>query len=406
MTPSPPLPSRLRILQVIAAYYPAVRYGGPIRSVRGLCAALARRGHDVHVYTTNIDGDSELDVPVDRPVELDGAQIHYFPVSALRRLVWSPALGRRLHESIRDFDIVHLHGVYLWPMWAARRAAVRAGVPYAVTPHGMLIRELIHRKSRWLKTAWIHLIERTTLAQASGLQVTAGVEADELIALGLARPNDVTLIPNGLDAPSQHIPLSLTPLADLPRPYALFLSRINWKKGLERLIEAWKQVSGLYLVIAGNDEEAYTPRLKALAQSLGVSERVLFVGPVSDEHKWALYEQAQMFLLPSYSENFGMVVAEALGMGCPVVVTPEVGMAELVRSSGAGIVTGNEPGNLAAAVLSLLNDESGRREMGHRGRELVRQQLAWSRVVEQMEDFYRRMLREPAAPHAAAFNRA
>jgi glycosyltransferase involved in cell wall biosynthesis len=101
-----------------------------------------------------------------------------------------------------------------------------------------------------------------------------------------------------------------------------------------------------------------------------------------------------------------MVVAEAMGMGCPVVVTPEVGMAELVKSGGAGIVIGNEPGKLAAAVMSLLNDEPGRREMGRRGRELVHQQLAWSCVVEQMEEFYRRMLREPAAPRAAAFNRA
>src|ERR1700687_307966 len=94
---------RLRILQVVSAYYPAVRYGGPIRSVHGLAAALARRGHDVHVYTTNVDGESNLDVPLDRPSDLDGVAIHYFAVPALRRLWWSPALGRRLQESIGEF---------------------------------------------------------------------------------------------------------------------------------------------------------------------------------------------------------------------------------------------------------------------------------------------------------------
>src|ERR1700730_5349745 len=178
-------PPRLRILHVVPTYYPAVRYGGPIRSVHGLAAALARRGHDVHVYTTNVDGDSLLDVPVDRPVLLDGVKVHYFPVPALKRLWWSPALERQLRTSIAEFDVVHVHAVYLLPMRAAARAAARAGIPYVVTPRGMLIRELIRRKSRWVKTAWINLVERTTLAHAAAVHVTADVEGAEFQALGL-----------------------------------------------------------------------------------------------------------------------------------------------------------------------------------------------------------------------------
>src|SRR5687767_11328021 len=84
----------LRILQVVPAYFPAVRYGGPIRSVHGLCRALVRRGHEVHVYTTNVDGPANLDVPIERPVDIDGVQVHYFGVPALRRLFWAPALAR------------------------------------------------------------------------------------------------------------------------------------------------------------------------------------------------------------------------------------------------------------------------------------------------------------------------
>ena len=151
----------LRILHVVVTYYPAVRYGGPIRSVHGLAAAQAQRGHDVHVYTTNVDGDSVLDVPTDRPAELDGVKVHYFPVSqALRRLYGSPALARRVRETIGEFDVAHIHAVFLLPLRDAARAAARAGVPYVVTPRGMLIRVLIQRKSRWVKTAWINLIER------------------------------------------------------------------------------------------------------------------------------------------------------------------------------------------------------------------------------------------------------
>jgi glycosyltransferase involved in cell wall biosynthesis len=128
-----------------------------------------------------------------------------------------------------------------------------------------------------------------------------------------------------------------------------------------------------------------------------LAERVLFTGPVSDEHKWALYEQAQVFLLPSFSENFGIVVVEAMAMGCPVIVTPDVGLAEQVQSAGAGVVVGNEPDQLGAAVNRLLRDEPGRREMGRRGRELAREQFNLTGVVEQMEQLYLRMSGRPSA---------
>jgi glycosyltransferase involved in cell wall biosynthesis len=380
----------LRILHVVPTYYPAVRYGGPIRSVHGLAAALVRRGHDVHVFTTSVDGDADLDVPLDQPVDMDGVIIHYFRVPALRRLFWAPTLGSRLREAIATFDIVHLHSVFLFPTRAAARAAVRAGVPYVVSPHGMLIRDVIQRRSRWAKTAWIRMVERTTLARAAAVHVTAELERAELRALDLQLPQIVAHVPNGIDIPAQTVPLSKAAVVGLPQRYALFLSRINWKKGLDRLIEAWQWVPELPLVIAGNDDEGYRPKLEALAQSLGVADRVLFVGPVSDEHKWAMYEQAQLFLLPSYSENFGIVVAEAMAMGCPVVVTPEVGIAQLVESAAAGVVASNDPPKLAAVIVALLADEARRRELGRRGREFARAHLSWTGIVEQMEHLYQR----------------
>src|SRR4029077_18421494 len=111
-----------------------------------------------------------------------------------------------------------------------------------------------------------------------------------------------------------------------------------WKKGLDRVIKSWKWIPHLTLIIAGNDEENYLPQLAALAADEGVSHRVCFVGEVSDEYKWALYETAKMLVLPSYSENFGNVVAEAMAVACPVIVTKEVGIASLVLEAGAGVV--------------------------------------------------------------------
>ena len=138
----------------------------------------------------------------------------------------------------------------------------------------------------------------------------------------------------------------------------------------------------------GNDEEDYLPKLQALAQKLGIAHRIHFVGPASDSHKWALSAAAAVFVLPSYSENVGKVVAEAMAMGCPVIVTAEVGIAALVAAAGAGIVSSAEPAQLAAAITALLNDAARRGEYGRRGRELARGSLSWGGVALQTEKLY------------------
>jgi glycosyltransferase involved in cell wall biosynthesis len=362
--------------------------------VHALCASLVRRGIQVSVYTTNVDGNSHSDVPLGTPVDMDGVSVHYFPVPAFRRLYWSPALARQLRKTVAEFDLVHLHSVFLWPTYIAARLAHRAGIPYLISPRGMLVGDVIRNKSRFVKSAWINLIERRSIAQAARLHVTAEIEGDEVKALGLKLP-EIVCVANGVTWPSRHISLAAGPFANTPRPYALFLSRVNRKKGLDRLISAWKWVPQLALMIAGNDEEGYLPRLKALALSEGVADRVLFLGPVSDEHKWALYENAEMFVLPSYSENFGNVVAEAMAMACPVVITPEVGLAKLVSAIGAGVVTPGEPRILAQAITELHQNELQRKRLGAHGRLAAIDHLSWEGVAGQMEAVYNRILGRP-----------
>jgi glycosyltransferase involved in cell wall biosynthesis len=264
-----------------------------------------------------------------------------------------------------------------------------------------LIRDLILRKSRWIKTAWIRLFERTTIARAAAIHVTAEAEGRELCELGLPARR-IACIPNGVEYPRVHEPLESGPYRNLPSQYVLFLSRINWKKGLDRLIEAWHLIPDWPLVIAGNDDENYQPRLVELARKLGIADRVMFIGAVSDEHKWALYERAQLFVLPSYSENFGNVVAEAMAMACPVVLTPEVGIAPLIQTSGAGVVTEGAPETLAAVIQELLLDPARRLEMGRRGAETARLQLSWNGIVEATETLYREVLQPGASTPVTA----
>lgn len=362
----------MKILHVVPTYLPATRYGGPIVSVHGLCRALAARDHDVHVFTTNVDGERTSDVPLGVAVSLDKVNVHYFP-SPLRRLYYSPGMRRALRD-VGDFDVVHLHSVFLWPTYAAARAARKAGKPYIVSPRGMLVPELIAKKSSLAKRAWIRVVETRTFLHSSIVHFTSHREREDARRTGIPIPGAV-IIPNGVE-------LSLDRLLERGSEL-LFIGRINWKKGLDRLIEAMRLLPEARLTIAGNDEENYRVTLPH-------AENVRFIGPVSGEAKDELLRRAAALVLPSYSENFGNVVLEAMAVGAPVVVTPEVGLAAEVERSGAGVVTPNDPPTLAAALRALLADPARRAEMGRRGRAVVEARYTWERVAAQMEELYAR----------------
>ncbi|MCZ6675188.1 MAG: glycosyltransferase [Verrucomicrobia bacterium] len=376
----------MKILHVVPTYLPAVRYGGTIRSVHGLCVALTALGHEVHVFTTNVDGDGNSKVALCQSVDVEGVQVWYFPSRTLRRLYWSPKMKKALLQAVPGFDLVHLHSVFLWPTWAAARVANQSGVPYVVSPRGMLVKDLVRRKSKLLKLAWTKLIERHTLVSASAIHVTAEKELDGLRRFDFDLPV-VWTVPNGLNGPDVS---ALKNADDFPgtTQFALFLGRINWKKGLDRLIEAWKDVPNATLLIAGNDEESYQSNLERLATKFGVAERIRFVGMVQGESKWRLFRDAELFILPSYSENFGMSVLEAMFMGCPVVVTPEVGLAEAIAESKAGLVVAGDPTSLSREIGKLLGDADRRQEMGANGRRLASTRYSWRRVAGQMVDKY------------------
>lgn len=384
----------MRILHVVPSYLPAVRYGGPILSVHGLCKALAARGHEVEVFTTNVDGPGDSNVPLRVPVDLDGVKVWYFPVPIFRRLYWSPKMTAALWRRVASFDIVHTHSVFLWPTWAAAWIARHRHVPYVLAPRGMLVQYLIRRKNRWLKRLWIALIERHNLANAALIHFTSRIEAEQAEILGVSVQKSC-IIPSGIDLPSiaggYQGDLSTSVDAG-EKPFLLFVGRINWKKGLDRLFAALPEVPDCRLVVAGNDEEHYQPGLEALAVRTGVRERISFVGPIYGDEKLALLRRALALVLPSHSENFGNVVLEAMAAGCPVAVTPEVGAADIVRESGAGVVLDGEPAKLGAGIRSLIADPIALKRMGEKGREFVAHRYTWEVVCLQMEEAYKQAI--------------
>lgn len=379
---------------MVPTYLPSTRYGGPIYSVHGLCVALVKLGHEVHVFTTSVDGDTDSDVPTRQPVVLDGVQVRYFRSRCFRRMFYAPDMVEELKRQMVGFDLVHTHSVFLWPTYVAAKLARKNHVPYVLAPRGMLDHDLIKKKSRLAKMAAICFYERKNIEQAALIHVTSELEGRELGKLNFKLPT-VTCIPNGINIEQHNFDFEAERSHSPGEPYVLFLSRINWKKGIERLIRAWKDVPGAKLVIAGNDESDYVVELKLLAKEEGVESLVEFTGPVKGEKKWSLLKNASVFVLPSYSENFGIVVLEAMAVGRPVVVTPQVGLAAIVNETGCGLVVEGTPKDIAAAVNKLLESPELRYKMGDLGREAAREKFNWESIAINMIKAYEKIVNDP-----------
>jgi glycosyltransferase involved in cell wall biosynthesis len=383
----------VRILHVLPTYLPAVRYGGPIFATHGLCKALVARGHEVQVFTTNVDGPGNSPVPIGLPVNLEGVQVRYFSCPVLRRLYWAPALGRALENEISKFDAVHLHSIFLWPTWAAARAARKAGAPYVLSPRGMLVRDLIRRRSWLAKLAWIQIVEKSNIRQAAAIHLTSNLEAAELQRFGWGLPW-LSVIPNGVEEPASSTGDIATDIEEIAaeQPLVLFLGRLSWKKGLDRLLRAFAGTRQGKLAIVGVDDEGLAPRLVKLAGGLGIGDRVrVLPRSVIGSEKERLFAAARVFVLTSYSENFGNTVLEAMRRGVPVIVTPEVGAADIVREYGGGLVVAGDPIPLGAAICRLTADAELAQSMGETGQRHAMANYSWTNIAARMEDLYERL---------------
>jgi glycosyltransferase involved in cell wall biosynthesis len=302
----------------------------------------------------------------------------------------APALGRALEREIDTFDAVHLHSVFLWPTWAAACAARKAGAPYVLAPRGMLIKDLIARRSRIAKSMWIRLVERSNVEQAAAIHLTSQIEAAELERFGWLLPR-LAVIANGIDDP---LPRAGEIAADVQaiaaeQPLVLFLGRLSWKKGLDRLLSAFARTRATKLAIVGPDDEGLAPRLARLADGLRIASRVrILPRTVVGRDKEHLFAAAQLFVLPSYSENFGNTVLEAMRRRVPVLVTPEVGAADIVRESGGGVVIAGDPEPLGAAICRLISDPGLARSMGEAGQRHAITHYTWSSIAARMQGLY------------------
>ena len=369
----------------------AEHHGGPPRTVTALCSALAEGGVEVDLVTVGRR-------PGERPPLLPSSpnvRTHVIDVrlGGIIGQVWpAPAFGRAIAALARGREtVIHDHGLW-WPTnHAAAVTATSAGIARIVSPRGMLSTWALHFQ-RWKKALAWHLYQRRDLSMARVIHVTSDLEALEVRETGARQP--LAIIANGIDVPQANSK------SRNGTRRALFLSRIHPKKGLLNLVEAWARVRppGWRLVIAGPDDNGHQEQIEASIRRVGIESTVEFAGPVPDDKKWDLYGRADLFVLPTFSENFGMVVAEALASALPVITTKGAPWPALeVRRCGWWIDIGVEPLAEALREATSMTDDQ-RSELGLRGREYVERELSWQRVAADMQAVYRWMLKGGAPP--------
>lgn len=380
----------MRVLHVTPYFAPAFGYGGPPRSILGLCRALQRAGVDLEVFTTTADGPRELRPSPPEGGRYDSVPVRYFPLRFPRRMFAARGLGAALAAGLEHFDLVHIHGLWSLPAWSAARAARRAGRPYVISPRGMLDGgSLAHRAARKRLAYWA--VERHDLAAASFLHATSPAEAEALARRGAGAP--VVMLPNGVDLPEGGLPARGAFRRRLGieggAPLVVFLGRVHPLKRLDLLAPAFERVRAEHpaarLVIAGPDDGGYLWMLEPLFAR--VATAVHWTGQLGESEKWSLLIDADALVMCSDSESFGMSVVEAMAARLPVVVTRTCPWQE-VEAAGAGRWVPQRPDAIADGLLEILDHPARARRMGECGGALVRARYGWDAVARTMAAQY------------------
>lgn len=381
----------MNVLFTIAGLHP--ESGGPARSVPALATALARRGVGSEILSLDYREHTQA------PLTPDGTLVRttYVDCGAplAHRLQWTRAFKDALRARARDglIDIVHDTGLWLLTNHVAASVSRGLDLPRVLSPRGMLTAWALQHRGWKKKIAW-SIYQHRDLETARLLHATSTAEAEDFRAAGLKQP--IAVIPNGVDVPA------VVPSRAAPGGLrtALYLSRLHPKKGPLNLVEAWARVrpAGWRVVVAGGGEGPHRAELEAAIEAAGLGSVFSLVGPVDDNAKHALYAQADLFVLPSHSENFGIVVAEALASGVPVITTRGTPWSGLeAEACGWWIDTGTEP------LVAALRDATGRadidrRAMGLRGRAWMERDFGWPSVGARMQATYAWLLGQGERP--------
>jgi len=387
----------MNVIYISNYYEPALVYGGPVKAESMLNKALVRLGAKVKVLTTDANGRERLAVPLGQPMDLDGVQVRYFAARSIppRNAFFSPGLARACAQEIRSQDLAILNAFWSYGMEVAVSACERSKTPYIIPTHGQLMPWALERH-RVRKALYLSLLGRRYLERAAALHCATSVEADALSGLQLLTPSFV--VPYGIDVkywanlPARgHLRYRL----GIPQgaPVLLFLGRLHWVKRPELALQALSSTlcSGLeaHLIFAGPDESGLEARLRAKAEQLGCAGRIHFTGLLTGAGILQAFADADLLVMPSIMESFGMSAVEAMAAGLPILVSDKVPLGCSVESAGAGRMVPGTIEAFAHALVELLNKPEQLKEMGKRAKKLAETEFDLSLVAQRMMDQYR-----------------
>lgn len=350
----------MKVLHVIPSL--ASAHGGPTRAIALIERALIARNVNVETATTEDDDGPRRHNgrPFGMSFSENGVIRHYFP-KWLNFYTVSPGLAWWLVQNVPRYDVVHIHALFSFSSIVAAWASRWAGVPYVLRPLGTLTHYGLKQRRPWLKRLSLALLEAPALRHAAAVHFTSDDEQREAADCGVRMRGVV--IPLGVEAHSARDPALVR--ARFPglqdASYLLFLSRLDPKKNVEGLLRAFAQCvphwpGDVRLLMAGGGDPSYVARLKALADDLQLSGRIVWVGHIDGELKASALAGASAFVLPSYSENFGIAAAEALMAGLPCVLGQGVAIAQDVADAGAGLSVTPDPAAIAVALMQVMAD--------------------------------------------------
>ena len=382
----------MRVLHVLPNVTPA--YGGPTYSLVGYARAALAMGMEVTVAAPRFEaGDGDF-----LAERLPGASLRLFPGYGRGAFIGAPGLWSWLRRSSARFDLVHVHGL-LNPVSSLSGAiGLRRGTPLVVRPFGMLSRYTFGHRRGILKRAFFRALDRPNLARVGGVHFTSEQERAEAEWHGLGFGSRGHVVPPPWIGTAGAAPASRR---DGAGTRVVFLGRLNPVKNLGSLIAAWpgvtREMPGATLRIVGEGDAGYARSLRSEVTARGLDDSVGFDGFAGDAEKRAIFGEADLLVLPSHHENFGVVVLEALAHGIPVVVTPEVQLSSFVRSHALGAVVPGDPAGLSAGIVALLRDRELRERCRESAPELVAQTFSLESVGRKLRGMYESAIATSAA---------
>lgn len=396
----------MKVLHVIPSL--AKTKGGPTQIILEMVKALRECGVDVEIATTDDNGEQRLELPLRQRLEYEQVPVWFLPRFSppLKDFIFSTELAAWLWQNSQNYDIIHTHYLFSFAPTCAAAIARAKKIPYIVIPYGMLTPWALDNQK--LKKQIYAIIERHNLNRAVAIHCSTAEEVQNVKNFQVSPPSFV--VPYGVHLPTlqPQAKQQIRQIYGIPEatPIILFLSRLHPKKRPDLLIESLQKLAAkhqnFHLIVAGSGEAEYVSYLTNLVSSLGWQSQTSMVGFVTGETKDLLLQGSDIFVLPSFSENFGIAVAEAMAAGLPVIITPDVQIASDIAKAQAGLIVDGNVDAVANAIAKLLSNPDLRHQLGENGKGLVSSRYAWKAIASDLSCIYRSIIEQQPLPKLLA----